>query len=118
MHRQSGAMRSALAVGLLVALAVSSAAATTAADAFLLLPVSARETALGQSMVASTDDATAFHWNPAGLAHVESIDAGASYTRLYGSLANHVPSARGGSACCAAPNPTAAAGMPYTAELA
>lgn len=64
-------------------------AGTPSADAFLLLPIDAREIALGQATVALVDDATAFHWNPAGVGMIESFDAAASYSRLYGGLAGH-----------------------------
>ncbi len=62
---------------------------TPHADAFLLLPVSAREVGLGQATLPIVDDATAFHWNPAGIGMVERFDATASYARLYTDLANH-----------------------------
>jgi len=51
--------------------------------------VDAREVGLGQATMASVDDATAFHWNPAGLGMVRSFDAAASYSRLYAGLASH-----------------------------
>jgi hypothetical protein len=74
-------------VGILLPLRMARAA--DGAETLFLLPVSARETALGQSTVASVSDVTAFHWNPAGLGRITDVDAMASYTRLYGNLASH-----------------------------
>lgn len=80
----------ALALALLGILWVPAHAENTPhADAFLLLPVSAREVGLGQATLPIVDDATAFHWNPAGIGMVERFDAAASYARLYTGLANH-----------------------------
>ena len=62
---------------------------TAAADAFLLLPVSAREVGLGQATLPVVRDATAFHWNPAGIGMVSSPDFAASYARMYEGVANH-----------------------------
>jgi len=64
-------------------------ASTPNADAFLFLPVDAREIGLGQATVALVGDATSFHRNPAGLGMIGSLDAAASYTRLYRGLASH-----------------------------
>ena len=72
-----------------VAISGTAHAATEHADAFWLVPVSAREMSLGQATLAETDDATAFHWNPAGIGHVRSFDATASYTSMMGGLASH-----------------------------
>jgi len=64
-------------------------ASTPGADAFLLLPVTAREIGLGQATVALVNDVTAFHWNPGGLGMIKSFEAAASYSRLYQGLASH-----------------------------
>lgn len=65
------------------------AGSTPNADAFLRLPINAREVALGQAMVALAQDATAFHWNPGGIGMLDGFDAAASYSRLYQGIGNH-----------------------------
>ena len=71
------------------ALPTGAGAATQNADAFWLIPVSAREMAVGQAVIANVDDATAFHWNPAGLGRMTSLGAVSSYTSMVGGLASH-----------------------------
>ncbi|HOF60056.1 MAG TPA: hypothetical protein PK251_01115 [Candidatus Latescibacteria bacterium] len=87
MKIQAGNTACVVLVGALVAVAAK--ASTPSADAFLVAPVSAREVSLGQATVGSVNDATAFHRNPAGLGYVRSLDAAASYSRVFGSLATH-----------------------------
>lgn len=77
------------ALCLIAAFACAAKASTPGADAFLLLPVDAREIGLGQATVGLVSDATAFHRNPAGLGMIGGFDAAASYTRLFSGLANH-----------------------------
>lgn len=62
---------------------------TPFADAFLLIPVSAREIGIGQATVPLYTGATAFHWNPAGLSSIETLDVATSYSRLYTGIGNH-----------------------------
>ena len=80
-------------VGMIVCLLASStptwAASSPYADAFWLLPVNAREVGLGQATMARVNDATAFHWNPAGLGMVGQVDVVASYSHLYRGLGSH-----------------------------
>lgn len=74
---------------LLACLGVVAKASTPSADAFLLIPVDAREIGLGQATVALVNDATAFHRNPAGLGMIRGFDAAASYTRLFAGVGSH-----------------------------
>jgi len=55
----------------------------TAGAQFLKIPVSAHASAMGGAFIGMVDDATAFFWNPAGLAHVESNAAHFSYIRWF-----------------------------------
>jgi hypothetical protein len=86
-------MKQSVVAGLF-ALVITVTGAARAGDspyvgAFLLLPITAEEVGLGQATLPLVDDATAFHWNPAGIAMLDGIDAAASYSRMYGGLASH-----------------------------
>jgi hypothetical protein len=78
-----------LAAMLSAAWAASATASTPSADAFLMLPIDAREVAFGQATIGLVNDATSFHRNPAGQGRIRSLSASASYSRLYGNLASH-----------------------------
>jgi hypothetical protein len=70
--------------------------------AFLLLPVGARATALGQSGVADAGSGEAAFWNPAGLATLVSSEFGVQYASTFASrntaLSLHLASRRFGTA--------------------
>ncbi len=52
----------------------------TSAANFLKIGVGARGTALGGACVASVNDNSALYWNPAGIAQIQSLEVGISYT--------------------------------------
>jgi len=93
--RSFGHLWALLALMLAVHAANVRADSTPGADAFLLIPVSAREIGVGQATVATVDDATAFHWNPAGLGNVNRVSIATSYARMYSGLANYQTIAAG-----------------------
>jgi hypothetical protein len=67
-----------------VPLAAQDPGATTGA-AFLLVPVGARATALGQAGVADGGSSEAAFWNPAGLATLPSSEFGVQYSSTFAS---------------------------------
>jgi hypothetical protein len=76
------------ALPLLAALAAAAplAAQTVEGGTFLLLPVGARATALGQAAIADGGTTEALYWNPAGLAAVRRGEAAIHhYTAFFGS---------------------------------
>jgi len=77
---------SALALASLICAARSAGAQTTPTvegGAFLLLPVGARATALGQAAVADGGTTEALFWNPAGLADVHHGEAALHYYSFF-----------------------------------
>jgi hypothetical protein len=57
---------------------------------FLRIPVGARAQAMGGAYVALANDASAPHWNPAGLANREARwQIGASFVQMFNNLAQH-----------------------------
>ncbi len=58
-----------------------------AAD-FLNIGIDARALGMGSAFCAQADAATAYHWNPAGLAFVEKIQIGGMYGPHFGNLSN------------------------------
>lgn len=74
------------AIGMVLILSVNSMAgnkekAGTAAAAELLIPIGARDLAMGGSTIATTSGIESIFWNPAGLAYSES-NANAMFSRL------------------------------------
>lgn len=50
---------------------------------FLQIPIGAKPVAMGGAFIGLADDASAFFWNPAGLAHVNNWDAHFSYHKWF-----------------------------------
>jgi hypothetical protein len=67
---------------LLLAVLLAPAARAGETASFLELPIGARAVALGGAGTALADDATAFYWNPAGLAALERRDALFSHAEI------------------------------------
>jgi hypothetical protein len=84
-HRtRSGSLLVGLALLGAVPLAAQDPGATSGA-AFLLVPVGARATALGQAGVADGGSSEAAFWNPAGLATLPSSEFGVQYSSTFAS---------------------------------
>jgi hypothetical protein len=77
-----------LAIALTAGLARPSLA-TKYAGEFLKLPVGARAIGMGSAFVAVTDDATAPHWNPAGMVFLPYREVLFQHAERFGSLVNH-----------------------------
>lgn len=80
--------RAWLSVALAAVLPTSAAAqgeSVAGGAAFLLLPVGARATALGQTGVADAGSSEATFWNPAGLAGLTSSEFGVQYASTFAS---------------------------------
>lgn len=91
LRRSSGAAVALLLAGAPVAAAQSADDPLREADAgaaeegalFLLVPVGARATALGQAAVADGASSEAAFWNPAGLAHLTQSEFAVHYARTF-----------------------------------
>lgn len=81
----------ALAAGLAVTLALvaAPARATKYAAEFLKVPVGPRAIAMGSAFTAVADDATAPHWNPAGMIYLPYREVLFQHAEQFGSLLNH-----------------------------
>jgi hypothetical protein len=88
---------------LLVLIAAPPAHATKYAGEFLKIPVGARAIGMGGAFTAVCDDATAAHWNPAGMIYLPYREVIFQHAEKFGSLLNHdylggvIPLARPGS---------------------
>lgn len=86
MTRAIARLLCASALALLVA---APASATKYAAEFLKIPVGARAVGMGGAFTAVSDDATAPHWNPAGLVYLPYREAFLQHAEQFGSLVNH-----------------------------
>jgi hypothetical protein len=77
-------MRKALAIFL--ALSAISMGQSKYAGSFLEIPVGAEALGMGDAFVSLADDGTAFHYNPAGTALIDTRILSAMYSSQYGSL--------------------------------
>jgi len=78
----------ALFIILMVLLTSAITAGEYAAD-FMRIGVGARAAALGNAVVASADDATAFYWNPAGLPEVRGMSLHVDHVPMFNGLAQY-----------------------------
>ena len=56
---------------------------------FLNLPVGARATAMGAGFAGVADDATAMHWNPAGITQIPGASVGYSFGLMFAGINHH-----------------------------
>ena len=79
-------MKSMFAACLLLASSLAGAQTTSYAGSFLEIPVGAKGLGMGDAFVSLADDGTAFHYNPAGTALIDSKVLSMMYSSQYGSL--------------------------------
>ncbi len=82
-------IRPLLMVVVAALLAAPPAFATKYAGEFLKLPVGARAIGMGGAFSALCDDASAAHWNPAGLVYLPYREVMFQHAEEFGGLANH-----------------------------
>lgn len=84
-RRPSSIWRLLVLAALLPSAALGQDGAAGSGAAFLLVPIGARATALGQAGVAETGASEATFWNPAGLAGLQSTEFGVQYASTFAS---------------------------------
>ncbi len=84
-------MRYILFIVLIISLLTPSVYAQKYSNAFLDIGVSARSQAMGNTQVASIDDATASFWNPAGLMNIDPdmVQAGFTHSEWFAGISNY-----------------------------
>lgn len=84
-------MRYILFIVLIISLLTPSLYAQKYSNAFLDIGVSARSQAMGNTQVASIDDATASFWNPAGLMNIDPdmVQAGFTHSEWFAGISNY-----------------------------